>query len=192
MSDKEEIYRSAASEYRFTIDNQLEAHRRIKKWTVDVVKIDLLAIGAILAGISFKDFDITILFVTTVLTFLYALWAAAKVVHPSSLIRGVDHDFHSEVNEAVEENDMKSWEHYRNLSQTYSECVKAYPENHYENKKNYLNSLWASICGIIFITAYVFTVAVDFTVPLSVELSFLIVIPIIALWGRDISGEEDI
>lgn len=191
MSDKEEIYRSAVNEYRFTIENQLEAHRRIKKWTVDVVRIDLLAISAILAGVSFSELDMTLLFLSSILCFLYALWAAAKVVHPSSLTRGVDHEFHNEVEKAVEQTEMKGWEHYRNLSQTYSECVKKYPNDHYKNKEDYLDSLWASICGILFITAYVLTVAASFTLPLSAEMPLLIIIPMIALWGRDINSGDD-
>jgi hypothetical protein len=186
MSDeKKEIYESVSSEYKFTLENQLEAHRRIKQWNTDLTKINLLGIGAVLAGISITDLEVTLIFVGIIFSLAYSLWCSVRVFHPRKLVRGVSSEYYHEVQNRVSKNDMKPWEYYRSLSKTYSESVDTFPETQYGMVDLFLRALWASVTAFGFIVAYVILFSLPIDYHIGLESPLLFIIPIIALWGKD-------
>lgn len=186
--DKKKIYESVSSEYKFTLENQLEAHRRVKQWNTDLTKINLLGIGAVLTGISIANLEVTPIFLAIVVSLAYSLWCSVRIFHPRQLIRGVSSKYYHEVKHEVSENDMKPWEYYRSLSKTYSESVETFPDEHKGLVDLFQRALWSSVTAFGFIVVYAILFSLPFEYDLGFEIPILFIIPIIALMGKDKTG----
>jgi hypothetical protein len=189
MSSSKIIYNSTKEEYKFTIENQLEAYRRIKKWNVDLARVDLIAVTGVLAGISLTNFEMNILFIGFIISLSYALWCCSKIHHHQPLGRGVGHQFIKEVDELVDKN-IDEEKYYRQLSVSYALSVKIFTKKFEDTVNTYHNALWSSVCALIFLIIYISSIAVPLKYPSTAEIPFLFIIPIIAMWGKNKSDEN--
>ena len=192
MDDEEKlgIYTSTTEELRFSIDNQLEAYQKITKWSTDLIKINFLAIGAISAGVSFSDFSLSLIFLAALSAFLYSIWSAAKVLHPAKLVRGMGPKFIEETKGYVDD-DIEVWQHYKGLSEAYADDMKEIPEVLEDYRHFFLSSLWSAVCAFLFTGIYIVIQVSAKDIPLSLEYPLLFIIPIIALWGKDMQEESE-
>jgi len=187
MSRKEEIYRSSYEELQRTMENQLEAYARVNQLAVDLAKIDLLVVSAILAGISISGLALSIPLVAGLLSFLYALWCCARIYEPRSFARGIGAGAVDEIDDAVQDGrDIE--EHYRELMFSYKEAISYFTSAHSSVKSTFRNALWSSVTAIVFFSL-VFVRNLR-TYPYSVDVVFLFVVPVVLLWGKDKYGEN--
>lgn len=148
MSSAEEIYRSSYEELQKTMENQRKAYARINQLAVDLAKIDLLTVSAILAGVSFSGLSLSLPFVAGLLTFAYAMWCCVHVYEPRLFPAGIGTGVVEEIDETVQ-NGKTVEEHYRQLMFTYSEAISHLDTVYSSVICTFRNALWASVTAIV-------------------------------------------
>lgn len=187
MEPEEEIYKSSYEELQRTMENQLEAYNRVNQLAVDLAKIDLLVVSAILAGISISGLALSIPLLAGLLSFLYALWCCARIYEPRSFARGVGADAVEEIDEAVQ-NGRTIEEHYRELMYSYEQAISYFTSAHSSVKSIFRNALWSSLTAIVFFSL-VFVKKLR-AYPQYLDVVFLFAVPIVLMWGKDKYGEK--
>lgn len=187
MSREEEIYKSSYEELQRTMENQLDAYARINRLAVDLAKIDLLVVSAILAGISISGLALSVPLLAGLITFLYALWCCARIYEPRSFARGIGADAVDEIDEAVR-NGRSIEEHYRELMFSYKEAISYFTAAHTSVKETFRSALWSSLAAIFFF-ALVFLRNLR-PYPHYLDIVSVFLVPIILLWGKDKYGEN--
>lgn len=189
--DKKETYKAVCSEYRFTIENQLDAHDRLRQRNTDLAKINLLGIGTLLAGVSITDLEVTLVFLALTVSVSCSLFYSARILRHRSLTRGFGSSFHESIEEDVEENNKERWEIYKKIGKTYSESVDSIGEEFEQIEILYQRALWASVASFVFLVVYIllFSISVDYDV--GFELPLLFLIPILTLATKDMMEDSE-
>lgn len=148
VSSEEEIYRSSCEELQKTMENQRKAYARINQLAVDLAKIDLLTVSAVLAGVSFSGLSLSMPLVAGLLTFAYAMWCCVHVYEPRLFPSGIGTGVVEEIDETVQ-NGKTVEEHYRQLMFTYGEAISHLDTVYSSVIHTFRNALWASVTAIV-------------------------------------------
>lgn len=183
MSSEEEIYRSVAEELQRTMENQQRAYARINQLAVDLAKIDLLTVSAVLAGVSLSALSLSLPLVAGLGAFVYALWGCARVFEPRSFTGGIGTSAVPEIDESVRDGTAVE-DHYRQLMFSYYEAIPHLDRAHSSVKTTFRNALWASVTAIVFFS-FVVVRRLAPTYPPPVDVLVLIIVPVTVLWGKD-------
>lgn len=174
MSSREEIYRSASEELRKTMESQRDAYARINQLAVDLAKIDLLAVSAVLAGVSFSALSLSLQLVAGLATFVYALWCCARIFEPRSFSAGIGASTVPAIDEFAREG-AEPEEHYRQLMFSYYEAIPHLDAAHASVKETFREALWASVTAIVFFSLVaVRRLAPPYPFPVDVLLPLLV------------------
>lgn len=183
MSSEKEIYRSTSEELRRTMEKQQLAYTRIKQLAVDLAKIDLLMVSAVLAGVSLSALSLSLPLVAGLGTFVYALWCCTRIYEPRSFAHGIGADAVDEIDQAVRDGRAVE-EHYRQLMFSYSEAINHLTISHSSVKDTLRNALWASVTAIAFFS-FVMIRRLLPSYPSSFDFLVLVCVSVIVLRGRD-------
>lgn len=189
MSDKAEIFRSTYDELQNTLENQLEAHRRINQRAVDLAKINLLALSIIFAGVSISNLSISIPLVAGFVSLTYALWSCVKVYEPTPLVRGLGHESIDEIDDFAR-NGGDLADHYREMMYGFKNSVEKFSDIHPSNVEALRNGIWSSIVAIMFFVI-VGLKTIGPTYPTEFDYIWIFVVPIVGLWGKDKYSEDN-
>lgn len=188
-TDRERIFESTYPELKFTIGNQLEAYRRVNQWSIDLAKIDLLGVSAILVGPSVTDLRITLLLVATVLSLVYALWCFIRILSPRKFNRGIGDEAVNEIDHAAY-NGRSIEDHYRTVMYSYSDSVEEFTNKHDSVVEVFSNGVWASMTALLFLVIYAASLQLP-NYPVAYEIPLLVIIPVIGLWGKDMELRDN-
>lgn len=183
MSSEEEIYRSVAEELQRTLENQQRAYARINQLAVDLAKIDLLTVSAVLAGVSLSALSLSLPLVAGLGTFVYALWCCARVFEPRSFTAGIGVNAVPEIDESVQ-GGTEVEEHYRQLMFSYYEAIPHLNVAHSSVKATFRNALWASVTAIVFFS-FVVVRRLTPSYPPLIDVVVVIAVSVIVLWQKD-------
>lgn len=189
MSSEEEIYRSSSEELRQTMENQREAYERINQLAVDLAKIDLLTVSAVLAGVSVSAISLSLPLVAGVLTFVYALWCCTRIYQPRSFPRGLSADAVTEIDELAR-NGRSAEEHYRQLMFSYGEAISHVSDGYSSVKTQFRHALWASIASIILFALVAIRELLS-SYPLSLDAVLVSTVSVVVLWARGKYREDE-
>ena len=146
-SDKVEIYRSAYNEYSTTHSQLHDIQQNLNTKAIEITKIDLL-VGSIIATlVTIQPSNISLpYFFTGAATLLGSIWYSAEVY---SQTKSYDIGLASSAfSQMASTDDLE--EHYKTLSQEYSEMVSDFDEPYEEEKSDFGKSVWLSIATIFF------------------------------------------
>ncbi|MDB2274490.1 hypothetical protein PM022_08015 [Halorubrum ezzemoulense] len=188
--DDKELFKSAAEEYKFTIENQIQAYEKLKRWNVDLIRIVLLSIGTFVAITSTNDLTLSPLLIGLIGSLGYSLWCSVSIHRPHELDRGPSPDFIDQVHTEFEDGTDLAV-HYERLGIGYSKVVERFTEKFKHIKEVFRRALWSAICGILFLFVYFVTITSDLAASLAIEVWLLFLIPIVVIVARDISDEND-
>lgn len=183
-----ELYIEANSELNDTLDNILEAHDNLNQRAIDLVKIDILSLGVIATGVSISKIQLSFTLVAGLIAFGYSIWSATKVYHPRKFYRGIGENGAKRMDDLILDGASET-EFRREVLFAYKGAIRDASKNYRTERENFLNGLWASIAAIMF-----FMIAVGFQIiqpPYSsVEIPFLIIVPMFVLWGKELPEEN--
>lgn len=188
MSSEEEIYRSSSEELRKTMESQQRAYERVNQLAVDLAKIDLLTVSAVLAGVSFSRLPLSLPLVAGLATFAYALWCCTRVYEPRSFTRGLSADIVEEIDKGVREG-KRVENHYRQLMFSYGEAISRVDTAHSSVKAVFRNALWASVTAIVLFSFVALRQLLP-PYPLSLDVVVLVLVSVTVLWGKDKYGQD--
>lgn len=183
MSSEEDIYRSSYEELRKTMESQRKAYERINRLAVDLAKIDLLTVSAVLAGVSFSGLSLSLPLVAGLLTFVYAMWCCVRVYEPRSFTRGIGADAVERIDKSVRDG-KEVEEHYRQLMFSYREAISRVDAAHSSVKTVFRNALWASATSIV-LFSFVTIRRLLPSYPISVDAVALVAVVILVRWAKD-------
>jgi len=183
MSSEEEIYQSVAEELRQTLENQQRAYARINQLAVDLAKIDLLTVSAVLAGVSLSALSLSLPLVAGLGTFVYALWCCTRIYEPRSFAHGIGADGVEEIDKAVRDG-REVEDHYRQLMFSYSEAIAHLSTTHSSMKDTFRSALWASVTAISFFS-FVLVRRLLPSYPLAVDVVVLVGVVLTVYWEKD-------
>lgn len=189
MSSEEEIYRSSYEELRQTMESQREAYERINQLAVDLAKIDLLTVSAVLAGVSVSRLSISLPLVTGLVTFVYAFWCCVRIYQPRSFPRGIGADAVSDIDEFARAG-RRAEEHYRQLMFAYGEAISYVSASHSSVKTKFRHALWASIVAIVLFTVVAIRGLVP-SYPLLFDVVLVSTISVVVLRAKGKYEEEE-
>lgn len=183
MSSEEEIYRSSYEELRKTMDNLRKAYARMNQLAVDLAKIDLLTVSAVLAGVSLSGLTLSLPLVAGLVSFGYAMWCCVRIYEPRSFARGIGADAAVQIDEAVRKGrDVE--EHYRELMFSYRKAILHLTATHSSMRAVFRNGLWASLTAIVFFIFVVIRTLLP-SYPPTLDAIVLVVVPAVTHWGKD-------
>jgi len=183
MSSEEEIYRSVAEGLRRTMENQQRAYARINQLAVDLAKIDLLTVSAVLAGVSLSALSLSLPLLAGLTALLYALWCCTRIYEPRSFAHGIGADTVKEIDQAVRSGrDVEH--HYRQLMFSYSEAISHLSATHSSLKETFRSALWASVSAISFFS-FVMIRRLLPSYPPSVDVVGLVGVVAMVYWGKN-------
>lgn len=165
------------------MENQRKAYERVNQLAVDLAKIDLLTVSAVLAGASFSGLTLSLPLVAGLLTFVYALWCCVRIYEPQSFACGIGGGAVEEIDEAVREG-TEVEEHYRQLMFSYYEAVSRLDAAHSSVKATFRNALWASVTAIVFFSFVVVRRLLP-PYPLPFDVFVLVAVSVIVLRGKN-------
>lgn len=183
MSSAAEIYRSSYEELRKTMESQREAYERVNQLAVDLAKIDLLTVSAVLAGISLSGLSLSLPLVAGLVAFTYAMWCCVHVYEPRSFPRGIGCDAVEEIDAAVRDG-QNAEEHYRRLLFSYRDAVSHLSNAYSSVRTTFRNALWASVTAIVlFIFVAIRRLLPSY--PYTFDVIVLTVISVVVLRGKN-------
>lgn len=182
MSSEEAIYRSSYEELRQTMENQREAYERINQLAVDLAKIDLLTVSAVLAGVSLSGLSLSLPLIAGLLTFVYALWCCIRVYEPRSFPRGIGADAVTEIDEFAKDG-RRTEEHYRQLMFAYGEAISHVSASYSSVRTKFRRALWASIAAIILFNLVAVRRLLP-TYPASFDVLLVSTVSVVVLWAK--------
>ncbi|WP_135824367.1 hypothetical protein [Halorussus ruber] len=165
------------------MENQREAYARINQLAVDLAKIDLLTVSAVLAGISLSKLSLSLPLVAGLVTFGYALWCCVRVYEPRSFTHGIGAEAVEEIDESARSG-RNAEEHYRHLMFSYRRAILRLSTAYGAVRKTFRNALWASITALVFF-GYVAVRQLLPSYPFQFDVVLLVVVSVVALWRRD-------
>lgn len=183
MSSEEDISRSSYEELRETMENQQKAYIRINQLAVDLAKIDLLTVSAVLAGVSLSGLSPSLLLLAGLLTFVYALWCCTRVYEPRSFTHGIGSSAVEDIDESVLEG-KEVEEHYRQLRFSYRNAIRQLAVAYSSVRAMFRRALWASLTAIIFFSLVV-TRRLLPPYPAKFDVAVVAVVVVVVLWGKD-------
>lgn len=182
LDQQVEMYEDVADELRFTLQNVLDGHEHLNKRAIDLVKIDLLSVSVIVAGISISDIQISLVLLAGFVAFLYSIWACARVYEPRNFKRGFGKEaamnMHQDIQSYISEIDRS-----QKVVAGYADSVSKARDQYDIEKDLFDRGLWSSVAAILFF-AFAAGDHLSGGFPLGFEAALLIIVPIIALWGR--------
>lgn len=131
------------------MENQRKAYARMNQIAVDLAKIDLLTVSAVLAGVSLSGLSLSLPLVAGLVAFIYALWCCIRIYEPKSFPRGIGGEVVEEIDEAVRDG-RELDEHYRRLMFSYRDAITYLATAHSAVRTTFRNALWASVTAIVF------------------------------------------
>lgn len=170
------------------MENQQRAYERINQLAVDLAKIDLLTVSAVLAGVSVSALSLSLLLVAGLGTFVYALWCCIRVYELRSFTRGIGADAVEEIDESVRDGKGVE-EHYRELMFTYSNAISNLGTAYSSVRTTFRNALWASVTAIA-LFSFVAVRRLLPSYPLTFDAVVLVVVSLVVLRGKDKYEQE--
>lgn len=182
-SHKSELYEKSVEELKCTLNNILDSHMEINQRAIDLVKINILSLSVIVAGVSFSGLNVTLTFISGFVSFLYSIWSSVQVYRPREFKRGIGRRGGISMDRTISSG-IDETKFYRKLHYSYIDAIEEAKKEYKDEKKRFQNGLWASIAAILFLS-FAGIIHVIGDVPSTSELPLLFIIPIIVFWGKD-------
>lgn len=177
-----EILRSTSEELQNTLENQLEAYRGLNQRAIDLVKINLIGPSVVFTGISVGRIPLNIPVVSGFVSLSYGIWSCFRIYNPSPLYRGLGPDDIDTIDDMAI-NDPDNVEHYRELMYGFKNSINSFSDTLSDEVDKMRNAIWATILSIwFFIVSIIKSLAPSY--PAGADLIWVVVLPIVALWGR--------
>lgn len=190
-SDKEELFRSAYSEYENTYERQLETQASLNEKAIEVIKADLL-VGSIGASIiTFSPSNLSIpYFIVGAITLLTSIWYCTRVYSPTGTYNiGTSETAFEQMKESE---DIES--HFKNLAKSYRDNVADFDKEYQTETKHFERGLWFAIATVfLFIIGAGSTVlqsVVGMDYPLTADLVAILAVGIILMYGKEVDKAD--
>lgn len=186
-----EKYRSAVEALERTHEEELRLHENLTQKAIDVVKVDLLSLSLLATGISLApaEFSLSLLPVASVVSFVYAIWAAVQVFDPTSYPRGIDSEGGVQIDRHIQD-DVDAEGYYRRLLYSYISATEEFDDRYDAEREYFTRSVWFTYAGVLFVTVSALNVAY-LNLPVWGEVPQLICVVVLVTWGSDIPSEVE-
>ncbi len=184
---KAELYESASDQVRDTTSKQLDAHHQVTQRAIDLVKINLLMLSAVFAGVSLGETSIPLTLVAGIIALLYSIWCCVIVFSPTLFERGIGREGAIQIDKEIQKGKSKH-EVYREQLYTYAKITRNFTEKFSDEKGRFSNALWATLTAMFFLAAGSVLINLGL-IYFPLELFLLVILPVLALWGKDKQSE---
>lgn len=184
-------YKTAAEALERTHEKELETLENLTQKAVDVVKVDLLSLSLLATGLSFAPagLSFSLLLVASVLSFLYAIWAAVQVFDPTRYERGIGSEGGVEIDRQIQRG-VSPERYYRQILYSYVDATEGFSDRFKNERKYFRYSVCATYAGVLFLIASTLSL-VYLESPLWAEVPLLFAVVVLVTWGSNIPPEVE-
>jgi hypothetical protein len=140
-----DVYESVADQVEMTFTTQLDLFKNVSSKAVDLIRLDLVIVGAIVSGFAFlSQLSLNVYLAVSLVSFLAALWFCIQAYSTTTGNFGVV------VTLAHIEDPSDVETHYRRLITIYNEMREENTAILTRKNQQFLRGLWSSFVGIFF------------------------------------------
>lgn len=185
-------YRTAVAELEKTHKEELKLHENLTQKAIDVVKVDLLSLSLLATGISVAPagFSFSLLLVASVVSFVYAIWAAVQVFDPTNYPRGIDSRGGIQIDRQIRDG-IDAEGYYRRLLYSYVSATEEFDEKFDTERTYFTYAVWSTYAGVLFLLVSALNV-VYLDLAVWAEIPPLICVVVLVTWGSNIPPEVEV